>query len=121
MIVQIMQIMKIVEEAEVSPKSAKNIRNYNFVCKVGLLKTVIPMKNTGITPLFICWPPQSIQINEKQKEKQNAFDDLGCLATLRPTKRSPGAPQEHPKASQDPFKPPFLCIETPDQPQSGRY
>ena len=75
-----------------------------------------------------------MKINEKHKELQrfllfslknirnyNAFDDLACLATLRPTKRSPRAPQEHPKASQDPFKPPILYIETPGQPESGRY
>ena len=77
--------------------SMKNIRNYNLFCNVGLPKASKSIKNI--------W-------------NYNAFDDLACL---RPTMRSPGAPQETPKASQDPFKPPTLYIETPDQPQSGRY
>ena len=96
----------------------KNIQNYNVFCKVGLPKTVISMKNIRNFNVFryVGLPKTSKSI--KNIWNYNAFDDLACL---RPTMRSPGAPQETPKASQDPFKPPTLYIETPDQPQSGRY
>ena len=102
-------------------KSLTNIRNYNVFCKIAFPKTVISMKNIRNYIVFfnVGLPKASKSI--KHIRNYNAFDDLACLATLRPTMRSPGAPQEHPKASQDPFKPPILYIETPDQPQSGRY
>ena len=92
-----------------------------FLYKIGVPKTVISMKNIRSYNVFcnVGLPKASKSI--KHIKKYNAFDDLACLATLRPTMRSPGAPQERPKASQDPFKPPILYIETPDQPQSGRY
>ena len=108
-------------KTEVNSKSLKNIGNYNVFCKVDLPKTVISMKNIRNYTVFSdVGLPKALK-SMKNCRSYNAFDDLACLATLRPTKRSPGAPQEHPKASQDPFKPPILYIETPDQPQSGRY
>ena len=109
-------------DPEVNSKSLKtNIRNYKFFCKVGLPKTVISMKNRRNYNVFCNAGLPKASKSIKHIRNYNAFDDLACLATLRPTMRSPGAPQEHPKASQDPFKPPILYIETPDQPQSGRY